>query len=265
MLDKPSPPQPGAGRSATVSRVSTEGFEYSWATGYQNFSRRRHVTGLWALQQNAQPSVDDPDWTSEAHSLGQLWAIARRGPYCTSDVEMGWTVAQGQYGDTQPHLFIYAWDCGVGLGYAGQSPIPWVQRSDSIAPNAALKSGPALHLYGTELKGGNWWFNYDGQWVGYIPRSAWTRLFPTTIQEGEVGGEVATPEPETCTTMGNEGLYGTNRRAALVAYAWYKHGRVATPAKLYRYSTDPQYTTGGWRHGGSGPRFRYGGPGWCGA
>lgn len=233
--------------------------------GFQGFAGRRRVTGLWALQQNARPSVDDPSGEREAHSLGQLWAVAQRGPDCMSDVEMGWTVSQGQYGDAQPHLFMYAWDCGVGLGYVGQSSIPWVQRSDSIAPNAPLNYGPAQHLYGVQLKGGNWWFNYDGQWVGYIPRSAWTRLFPTRIQEGEVGGEVATPELETCTTMGSEGLYGTNKLATRVAYAWYMRRRVALPAKLHHYSTDPQYTTGGWRRGRAGPRFRYGGPGWCSA
>ncbi len=133
--------------SATESNTeaSTGDYRYSWALGYQNYPARKHVNGLWVLQQNAQPHIDDTSEApaSPAHSLGQLWAIARQGSSCMSDVEIGWTVSSGQYGDLQPHLFIYAWDCGVGLGYVGQSSIPWVQYSDTIAPNAVLPTTPS--------------------------------------------------------------------------------------------------------------------------
>lgn len=274
-------PTPRSGGAAAISsaspQVDAEGYRYSWAAGYQNYRRGEHVSGLWAMLQNERPSVDDPLGAGSAHSLGQIWAIERRGP-CMSDVEMGWTVSPGQYGDSEPHLFVYAWDCGVELGYVGQSSIPWVQYSSSIAPNATVKTGDQLHLYGVALRGGNWWFSYDGQWIGYIPASAWTRMFPSAIGEALVGGEVVTAESEPCTAMGNGGLYGDSGGAALVADVWYqrseaRHRRrgaasrtpnVGAEAKLSGYESDSWYRTGGWDRGHPGPRFRYGGPGRCG-
>jgi Neprosin len=267
----------GAGAFGPSPQAGADGVRYSWAVGYQSYSRREHVTGLWATLQNERPSVDDADGVNSAHSLGQLWAIEYRGP-CMSDVEMGWTVSPGQYGDAEPHLFVYAWDCGVGLGYVGQSSIPWVQVNATIAPNATLSPGGELHLYGVALRRGDWWFSYDGQWIGYIPASAWTRMFPATIGEALVGGEVVTAESEPCTAMGNEGLYGSSGGAALVADVWYQGRQVRhrrggtasrlrkakTEARLTRYESDPSYTTGGWDRGRPGPRFRYGGPGACG-
>lgn len=253
-----APPMPPP---SSRSMQGETAFYYSWAVGYQRFPRTAHVSGLWELQQNAQPYIGESE-AMPAHSLGQLWALDHRGS-CNSDVEMGWVVSPQQYGDSQPHLFIYAWDCGVGLGYVGQSAIPWVQRSSVIAPNMALSQGSALHLYGVVLKGGNWWFNYDRQWVGYIPASAWTRKFPAAIEEAQFGGEVASTEPEPCIAMGNEGHYGHHQRATLVAQAWHQHGRAKVEAELSGYSTDSKYTTGRWSHGQPGSKFRYGGPGWC--
>ena len=254
------------GVGGSTAEASTEGYRYSWALGYQNYPAHKHVNGFWVMQQNAQPQVDAASEASAslAHSVGQLWAIARRGPSCMSDVEMGWTVSSGQYGDLQPHLFIYAWDCGVGLGYVGQSSIPWVQYSDTIAPNAILPHDSRLHAYGVKLNEGNWWFYYDGQWLGYIPRSAWSRFFPSAIEEGEAGGEVAAPEYEPCTPMGNGSHYGTDPGAALVGAVWYQRGDIGAEARLRSYASDAaMYTTGRWRPGRPGTRFRYGGPGWC--
>ncbi len=249
-----------------TAEASASDYRYSWAMGRQSYAASKHVTGFWVLQQNAQPYIDDTNEASASlsHSIGQLWAMDRHGPSCMSDVETGWMVSQGQYGDLQPHLFIYAWDCGVGLGYVGQSSIPWVQYSNTIAPNAVLPHNSKLHIYGVDLYEGNWWFYYDGQWVGYIPGSAWTRLFPSTIKEGEVGGEVASPEYGACTAMGNGGRFGTDRRAALVGHVWYQRGRSKAAASLSSYASDPAYTTGSWQPRQPGSRFRYGGPGWCG-
>jgi hypothetical protein len=246
-----------------LSRENTGGYRDSRANGYQNYSKGKHVTGFWVQQSNEQPYIDYTQGLTDAHSLGQLWAVARRGKSCLSDVEMGWTVSRGQYGDDQPHLFIYAWDCGVGLGYVGQSEIPWVQYSSVVAPNSVVSHDDAWHTYGVQLYGGNWWFYYDGQWVGYIPSSAWTRFFPSTITEGEAGGEVAVPEYDTCAHMGNEGRYGANRRAAMFKNVWYEYRRTRVAARLNSNISNAKYTTGRWYQGEPGSRFRYGGPGWC--
>jgi hypothetical protein len=161
---------------------------------------------------------------------------------------------------------MYAFDCGVGLGYVGQSSIPWVQSSTVVYPNAVLTHNDTWHTYGVHLYGSNWWFYYDGQWVGYIPSRAWTRSFPVSVWTGEAGGEVATPEYETCTDMGWNGRYGSNPEAAMFLEVWYEGnlgGGYSKHDSLYSYNSDPQYTTGNWYQGLPGWQFRYGGPGWC--
>lgn len=250
--------------SATSSRENIDGYWYSWAQGYQRYAKGKHVTGFWALQSNEQPYIDYTHGATAAHSLGQLWAIERHGESCLSDVEIGWTVSSAQYNDDQPHLFMYAWDCSVGLGYVGQSSVPWVQYSSVIAPNSVVSHNDGWHLYGVRLYNGNWWFYYDGQWVGYIPSSAWTRFFPSTVTEGAAGGEVARPEYATCTDMGSGGRAGANRYAAMFNEVRYEYGGTKASARLNSYYSDAQYTTGNWYQGQPGPQFRYGGPGWCG-
>ena len=71
------------------------------------YAKSKHVTGFWVQQSNEQPSIDYTQGVTGAHSLGQLWAIDRHGESCMSDVEIGWTVSKAQYGDIEPHLFIF--------------------------------------------------------------------------------------------------------------------------------------------------------------
>jgi hypothetical protein len=250
--------------SATSSQQNIDGYWYSWAVGYQNYAKRQQVTGFWALQSNEQPYIDYTHGVTDAHSLGQLWAVQRQGESCMSGVETGWVVSRAQYNDDQPHLFMYAWDCSVGLGYVGQESVPWVQYSSTVTPNLIVSHDDAQHIYGVRLHNANWWFYYDGQWVGYIPSSAWTRFFPSAITQGMAGGEVARPEYATCTDMGNGSWGGTSRSAATFNKVQYEYGGTNAPAKLSSYYSDAQYTTGNWYQGQPGPQFRYGGPGWCG-
>ena len=251
---------------AKAARSSIGGYWYSWAEGYQNYIGGENVNGLWIRQSNEQPYIDYTHGVTGAHSLAQLWAIQNASSSCFSDVETGWTESDGQYNDVQPHLFMYAFDCGVGLGYVGQSSIPWVQSSKVVYPNAVLTHNDTWHTYGVHLYGSNWWFYYDGQWVGYIPSRAWTRSFPASVWTGEAGGEVATPEYSTCTDMGWNGRYGSDPEAAMFLEVWYEGnlgGGYSKYDSLSSYNSDPEYTTGNWYQGLPGWQFRYGGPGWC--
>jgi hypothetical protein len=117
------------------------------------------------------------------------------------------------------------------------------------------------------MDGNNWWIYYDGQWVGYIPHSAWTYRFPSVINEIQAGGEVMTSNFSTCADMGYAGLFGGNPGAAMFSSVWYEYNfnTASKPADLLSNSSDPSnYATGNWstppNHGYA---FRYGGPGWC--
>lgn len=254
----PEPPlTSSATNGAAPNRTPIGEYWYSWAGGKQNYIGGENVYAQGVRMTNEDPYVA---WNAEAHSIAQLWAIQDATSPCFSDVETGWEVSPGQYsGSTAPHLFMYAWDCGVGLGYVGQSSIPWVQHSSNVFPMSVLPAGHTLHTYGVSLFEGNWWFKYDEEWVGYIPGSAWTRSFPASIWTTEVGGEVATPEYETCTDMGN-GEYGNDPYAAIIWESWYEGIYGDQYNSLSPFNSDPEYTTGNltqpWQ-------FGYGGPGWC--
>jgi hypothetical protein len=249
---------------ATPSRQSYGGAWYSYATGYQNFNASKGVNGLWVQQTNEQPYIPYEESLAGAHSLGQLWGYRFAGG-CWSTVETGWRESAYSYGDVYPHLFVAAFDCAAWLGYANKG-LPWVQSSGVVFPGSALSHNDAFHVYGARMDGNNWWIYYDGQWVGYIPHSAWTSLFPWPLTGIEAGGEVATPKYETCADMGYAGLFGNNPGAAMFSDIWYEYNynTHSSSASMYQYSSDPGfYSTGHWDAGYPGSEFRYGGPGWC--
>ncbi len=152
-----------------------------------------------------------------------------------STVETGWIEAPlTPYNDVSPHLFMAMSDCGVykNGGYVGISGIPWVQTSSSVYPNQVVTHDDRVHEYAVwRDSSNNWHFYYDGQWVGYIPHSAWTCRFPKNVNLLNFGGEVATPEYETCTDMGN-GTSGPN--AADHEYTFWINEYFAEPGELHR-------------------------------
>jgi hypothetical protein len=254
----------GTRKSASKSRVAIGSFWYSWAYGNQELPASKGVTGLWAAQTNEQPYIDYSESVAGAHSIGQLWGSNEvGGAGCNSTSEIGWSESAGQFGDVNPHLFIFGFDCGVSLGYAYVGSGNWVQSSSVVFPNSTLTHNDVFHIYGTHLAGNNWWFYYDGQWVGYIPQGAWKNHFPWVVKRLTAGGEVATPNYSTCTDMGYGGLFGSHPWAAMFREVWYEYENNTKTgnANLYGASSDPSsYSTGNWV---GGYQFRYGGPGWC--
>jgi len=256
------------GGNATASRSELfPGFWYSHAVGTQSgLSASKGYNGMWVWQTNEQPYIPYAENMESSHSLAQIWASRQYGG-CTSTVEIGWTESAGQFkGNYEPHLFISAWDCGVWLGYMSlESPL-WKQSSAVVWPGAVVSHNDKFHAYGARMDGNNWWFYYDGQWVGYIPNSAWKTLYPSYLTKGQAGGEVATKALWTCADMGYGGLFGSHPWAAMFSDVWYEfnYQTQVELAKLQPYATDSgNYNTGNWSEGIPGAEFRYGGPGWC--
>jgi len=257
------------GRGASASRETINGFWYSWAEGWQTHATTKGVNALYVSQTNEQPYIPTGESELNAHSSAQLWALKRAGGGCFSTAETGWSESIGQFKDTQPHLFVYSIDCGGEGLYSSNAygGLAWVQSSAVTFPNQTLTHNDAFHVYGARMTGNNWWIYYDGQWVGYIPHSRWTYLYPNLITESQAGGEVATPNYSTCADMGYAALFGGNPGAAMFNYVWYEYNYNTQSAAsfLQSWSSDPsQYATGNWRYPpNSGDAFRYGGPGWC--
>jgi hypothetical protein len=257
------------GRGARASRKSINGFWYSWAEGWQTHPAAIGVNSLFVVQTNEQPYIPTGESELKAHSSGQLWAIKRGGGSCYSTAETGWSESIGQFKDTNPHLFVYSIDCGGGGLYSSNEfgGLAWVQSSAVTFPNQALTHNDVFHVYGARMDGNNWWIYYDGQWVGYIPHSRWSYLYPNVITESQAGGEVMTVNEQTCADMGYAGLFGGNPGAAMFSNVWYEYNynTQSAPSFLQSWSSDPtRYATGNWKYPPSyGDAFRYGGPGWC--
>jgi hypothetical protein len=258
----------GIKAQATASREQRpSGAWYSWATGRQTgLSAAKGYNGIWAWQTNERPYIPYEESMAGSHSLAQLWGVREYGG-CTSYAEIGWTESAGQFnGNTEPHLFIAGNDCGQSLGYMSVGNPNWVQSSAVVWPGAVVTYNDKFHAYGARMDGNNWWFYYDGQWVGYIKHAAWTKLFPGYLTRGEAGGEVATNNKWTCADMGYGALLGTHPWAAMFSDVWYEYNYQTQVelAKLSPHSSDPNnYVTGNWYEGVPGAEFRYGGPGWC--
>jgi hypothetical protein len=221
---------------------------------------------VWDDQTNQDPNVYFHE-RPNSHSLGQLWAENEANGN-VSTVETGWTEAPlTPYNDVSPHLFMAVSDCGVynDGGYVGIASIPWVQTSSTVYPNMVVTHDDRVHEYGVwRDSSDNWHFYYDGQWVGYVPHSAWSCRFPLNVNLIAFGGEVATPEYETCTDMGN-GTSGSN--AAYHEYTYWVNNNYGEPGNFIEnhvLQSDPQYVQNQWM-GGDGYvwGFRYGGTGWC--
>jgi hypothetical protein len=254
---------------ATASRAANNGYWYSWSEGQQGYGAKKGVNSLFAVQTNEQPYIPTGENELGSHSSGQIWAIRDGGGGCRSSAETGWSESLGQFKDVSPHLFVYSLDCGGNGVYSSNENggYYWVQSSAVTFPNQALTHNDAFHVYGARMTGNNWWIYYDGQWVGYIPHSRWTYLFPNLINEAQAGGEVMTVNYSTCADMGYAALFGGNPGAAMFSNVWYEYNynTQSANADLYSYSSDPSnYATGNWsappNHGYA---FRYGGPGWC--
>ncbi len=244
---------------------NSQGVWYSWAGGEQGLLVKQKFNGLWMSMTNEQPYIPYGESLEGSHSLAQMWGTRAYGG-CESTVETGWTESAGQFnGNYEPHLFISAWDCGQFLGYTGEPGVAWVQSSAVIQPGSVLTHNDKFHIYGARMDGNNWWFYYDGQWVGYIPHSAWTYLYPSYLSRAEVGGEVATTAQWTCADMGYAGLFGTNPGAAMFGDVWYEYNynTQSQSANMGSFASDPgAYVTGQWA-ANPAHAFRYGGPGWC--
>lgn len=256
-------------RATASERHEYSGYWFSYSLGSQEYAASKGVNGLWVSQTNELPYIPHSESENGAHSAAQLWAVNNTGGGCISTAETGWSESLGQFKDENPHLFVFAEDCGVTLGYSSNEygGYHWVQSSSVVFPNQVLTHNDTFHVYGARMTGNNWWIYYDGQWVGYIPHSAWSYHFPSVITEAEAGGEVMTTNYSTCADMGYAGLYGGNGGAAMFGNVWYEYNYNTQSANtnLYSWSSDPSYyATGNWSSPPNhGYAFRYGGPGWC--
>lgn len=156
------------------------------------------------------------------HSLSQF-GIQNYDNKLLQSLEAGWGVSPDQYGDSQPHLFIYYTTNGYtkdadNVGGYNQDWKGWVQVDTHIFPGALINGisipGGTQHIITIkfQLYQGNWWFQVQGVWMGYYPASLFqgTAKAGTTLADhgdwtafwGEVYSDLADPT-QTTSDMGS--------------------------------------------------------------
>jgi hypothetical protein len=106
------------------------------------------------------------------HSLNE---IAVQGRNSGDIVELGWLVSSDQYGDSDPHIFVFHWIDAVPQCYDGCN---WQQYSSTYYPGQNIGSLVGREVYnGYVFYQGNWWAWFDNQWLGYFPGSEWDGKF----------------------------------------------------------------------------------------
>ena len=170
-------------------------------------------------------SVERPQYVSSGGGGHTLDEIAIQGGAGDGNIiELGWNVSTDQYGDTNPHLFVFHWINWRGTCYDGCG---WQQYSSTYFPRMDLSQLVGRRVYiGYVFYQGNWWAWFDNQWLGYFPGTEWAGAYTRNdlIQWfGEVSSSNGVPPR---TDMG-DGLLPTAANAAtnftlcdVDAHAW---------------------------------------------
>ncbi len=213
--------------------------------------------GMRSTMTIEQPYLEGPG--AGYHSLMELAAIksivpSTGGAAQRNIVEIGWTVDRAlNGGSVQPHLFVFAWKNGTGLGYnaAGgfvDNGTCSVNAGDNVSVDVGTQRSFILQyktLATATVEG--WWAWYGnsafttGCWVGHWPATIWTTGSPTVTgftgpDEAQWFGEAVVDSltGTQCTDMG-DGTFGSTWTAPISQAsdpAWVSSARLTNLATL---------------------------------
>lgn len=191
------------------------------------------------------------------HSIDEI--AVETTPDTLTDVEMGWNVSASQYGDINPHLFVYHWINGLGTCY---DTCKWNQYGSTYYPGMSILPLVGKSVYMGWVHANNaWWAWFNDEWIGYINDSEWSGTFTkaSLIQwYGEIASSNGVPPRS---QMGN-GLFAEKDSSASMttlcdvnATKWTcsygdQQSTVLTDAAYYDIVNHTAY--GGVRYGGPG-------------
>lgn len=113
-------------------------------------------------------TIKKPVVVGPGHSLEEM--SVQGGPGNGNIVEIGSSVSHDQFGDSDPHLFVFHWISWNPTCYSCN----WQQWSNTYYPGMDLSSLAGHSVYnGYVYYRGNWWGWFNDQWVGYFPGSQW--------------------------------------------------------------------------------------------
>lgn len=204
-------------------------------------------------------SIEKPEYVNTGgigHTLDEL--AVQGGDQNGNIIEIGWFTSAEQYGNTNPHIFVFHWKNWNPTCY---DTCGWVQWSNTYHPGMDLGAAVGKQVYiGYVFYRGNWWAWFDNQWMGYFPGSEWDGKYTkaSLIQWfGEVASANGIPPK---TDMGN-GQFPNSPGAASMAtlcdvdakawVCWYRDQQSMSRTMPKYYDID-HVSFGATRYGGSG-------------
>jgi len=131
------------------------------------------------------------------HALVELSAQLGTSPRHAAEV--GVRVSPPDYGDTAPHLFVFAWAAGRRTCYDGCG---WADASTDVRPGDSLDARVGTEVtLGLVLVEGAWWAWMDDHWLGAFSPEVWSSAF-TEADGLQWFGEVYADPPPARSEMG---------------------------------------------------------------
>jgi hypothetical protein len=243
--------------------------QYAHAAQYNLANRGANVTiNVW------NPYVQ----VGSEFSLGQLWVVKGSGTGLQT-LEAGVQKYVNLYGNYNPHLFIYSTSNGYGnQGCYNLQCGRFIQVNSSVVIGGNLS--PVSTSGGTQyevqmayyLWQGNWWFQFQGIWVGYYPGSLFNAAgLANGASVIDFGGEIIDDRSKhsyhTFTDMGSgrypSAWYGKAAYMRNIYYwdaynnAYWATGIIASRTNAYCYDIAVYHNDVNWH-----TYFFYGGPGY---
>ena len=243
----PPPPPPG---DPACDGIWQDGACYYYATAA--FTTKADGGGMTT-------TVARPTYVNTGGSGHSLNEIAIQAGKNNGDIiELGWLVSSNQYGDLDPHIFVFHWIGGTPTCYDGCN---WQQYSGTYHPGQNIKAIVGREVYvGYVFYNGNWWAWFDNQWLGYYPGTEWNKAFTKTalIQWfGEVASLNGVPPK---TAMGTDVLPPAENAAHMFTLCdvdaprwicWYRDQQ-SLQATVKKYYDIQRVGFGATRYGGPG-------------
>ncbi len=203
----------------------------------------------------ARVQVTRPRVVGAEHSLVEV--LAQLGTSGRHAAEIGLRISPTEYGDGEPHLFVFAWAHGRRTCYDGCG---WADAALTTRPGDSLadRVGTEVTL-GLVLVDGVWWAWLDTDWLGAFSPEVWSGAF-SEADGLQWFGEVFTPEPPARSQMGT-GAAADSRGAATLrglCHVPWDRWICQEEAQALPFADEPvHYGAVRWSDG----RVTYGGPG----
>jgi hypothetical protein len=181
--EQPSPPPPAP---PSCDGIAQDGSCYYYGSaGFETAADGGGMTN----------SINKPVYINSGGSGHTLNEISVQGGENNGNiVELGWLVSSDQYGNDNPHIFVFHWKNWAPTCY---DTCGWQQWSNTYHPGMDLRAAVGKDVYiGYVLYQGNWWAWFDNQWMGYFPGTEWDGKYTKTalIQWfGEVASDNGIP------------------------------------------------------------------------